>query len=1004
MGEELKRDELEAFQAKPVGVIEGKTTTNGFKVKVLSDEVGKNSFLEVFHEGVYYVCGIKELYRTEEGVYAECFVIGQGPKLPFAPASPVYLAREEHVRRALRLSNDPSTGIYVGKLKGLNCKVWLPIKRLGRIFIVGKPGSGKSYTAGVIIEELLKKGVPLLVIDVHGEYSSLKVMGDVTSEEFDVYPKSYAESVVEFGDLKVNPGADVPLEALESANPEDLVVPGQCTIINLRGLLKEEQESLVASLLEKVFQAVVEGRLRPFYCVLDEAHRFAGRERTKATDVVRRFAQEGRKFGAGLIVITQRPQLLDTTVRGLVGTWIIHRLSDPNDMRITLESGGLESEWENVIAWLESGEAVITGEAVEKIPIIVRIRPRETKHGGEGFNPLDYIAKPGHSTTARILEKLSKVTTRDTDRPQRQPISAPGLPQAFLSIAVDESAVLARMKGRLADLDLKSIELNYMPALFCEVEARVERESPPLKFSESLQRLVPIGVEVGEIDWDSTQAYGLELKDLESAELLPSPPQPGYYQRTCFNIADQKAVKKVKEELLAYAATKFVKTMYYSKKLGKFSLTGDRQAFVAECLKELAQVEQSEERDIEEKYRRSVADVEKAIDEYNERLRRLGEQYNALRYECEQLNQMLKEAKKQKKPILRLSKQLELRKSKLESIRDEMLKINAQIKALNDKKKALESERKERLRELRLKMSSLKDFDVKAAVIQPELDELSVTSFQLIWVPVYRAKITTDKGAPKEIGIWWNALNGKGFYGSCIECGAELKDASSLVLCEVCLNPLCPEHASQCAACGARVCPKDSWTCDSCSRTLCSKEPPSRCKLCEAMLCQECVERCAACGVEAALCRTHVRSCSVCGATLCEEHLKSHITRCSACSKAICEGSAEKCSVCDEPLCATCSISCAKCGRAVCREHGWTCRSCGKAFCIDEERKRCVACGSDLCTSCSCACEICGGVACKNHVHRCSSCGRLVCRNCVGESRGLLRRKLLCVDCTIRAG
>jgi hypothetical protein len=1003
MGGELGKDELEAFQSKPVGIIEGKTTTNGFKVKVLSDDVGRNSFLEVFHEGTYYVCGIKELYRTEEGIYAECFVIGQGPKLPFTPASPVYLAREENVRRALKLSDDPSTGIYVGKLKGLECKVWLPVKKLGRIFIVGKPGSGKSYTAGVIIEELLKKGIPLLVIDVHGEYSSLKVMGDVTSEEFDVYPRSYAENVVEFGDPKINPGADVSLEALGSANPEDLIVPGQCTIINLRGLLKEEQVSLVASLLEKVFQAVVEGRLRPFYCVLDEAHRFAGRERTKSTDVVRRFAQEGRKFGAGLIVITQRPQLLDTTVRGLVGTWIIHRLSDPNDMRITLESGGLESEWENVIAWLESGEAVITGEAVEKMPIIVRIRPRETRHGGEGFNPLDYVAKPSTSA-AKTLEKLSKAVVRDADKLQKQPISAPGLPQVFLPIAVDESEILAKMRERLADLDLKSIELNYMPALFCEVEARVERENPPVKFSESLQRLIPIGVEVGEINWDSTQAYGLELKDMESAELLPSPPQPGYYQKTCFNIADQKAVKKVKEELLAYAATKLVKTIYYSKKLGKFSLTSDRQAFVAECLKELAEAEQSEEKDLEEKYRRSVIEIDKAIEAYNDRLRRLGEQYNALRYECEQLNEMLKEAKKQKKPILKLSKQLELRKSKLESIRDEMLKINAQIRALNDKKKALESERKERLRELRLKMGSLKDFDVRAAVIQPELDELSVTSFQLVWIPVYRAKISADKGPSKEIGIWWNALNGKGFYGSCIECGAELRDASSIALCEVCLSPLCPEHSSQCAVCGARVCPKDSWTCDSCSRTLCSREPPSRCRLCEAMLCQECAKRCVACGDEAALCPSHVKACPVCGTTLCEEHLKDHLMRCSACSRTICEASAERCSICGEPLCTACAVPCAVCGRVLCKEHGWMCESCGKTFCVDEERKRCAVCGSDLCASCAHVCEACGGVACKDHVHRCSSCGRLICKKCIGESKGLIRKRLLCVDCAAKAG
>ncbi|MEM2724946.1 MAG: DUF87 domain-containing protein, partial [Candidatus Nezhaarchaeales archaeon] len=192
MGDKLEKSESNISYAKPVGIIEGKTTTSSFRIKILSDEVGKNSFLEIAHEGTYYVCGIKELYRTDDGVYAECFVIGQGPKLPFIPGSSVYLAKEEHIRRALKLSDDPSTGIYIGKLKALDCKIWLPIKKLGRIFIVGKPGSGKSYTAGVFIEELLKKGIPLLIIDIHGEYSSLKVMGDVTSEEFGVYPKSYA--------------------------------------------------------------------------------------------------------------------------------------------------------------------------------------------------------------------------------------------------------------------------------------------------------------------------------------------------------------------------------------------------------------------------------------------------------------------------------------------------------------------------------------------------------------------------------------------------------------------------------------------------------------------------------------------------------------------------------------------------------------------------------------------------------------------------------------------
>ncbi len=997
---------METTHAKAVGVIEGKTTTNSFKMKVLTSSIGKNSFLEVIHDGTPYVCGIKELYRTEDGIYAECYVIGQGPKLPFTPGSPVYIAKEEDVKKALKLSIDPSTGIYIGKLKGLECKVWLPIKKLGRIFIVGKPGSGKSYTAGVIVEELLKKGISILIIDVHGEYSSLKVMGDATSEEFDVYPRSYADSIIEFGNLKINPGADLSLDALETAKPEDIIVPGQCTIINLRGLLKEEQISLVASLLEKVFQAVIEGRLRPFYCVLDEAHRFAGREKAKTTDIVRRFAQEGRKFGAGLIVITQRPQLLDTTVRGLVGTWIIHRLSDPNDMRITLESGGLEREWEDEIAWLESGEAIITGEAVEKIPIIVKIRPRETKHGGEGFNPLDYAAKPTEGVAVKSLEKLSKTVIRELDKLQKQPLSALGLPQAFLPIVIDESEILAKVKSRLADfdIDITSLELNYVPTLYCEVEANIERQNPHVKYSESLQRLIPIGIEVGEVNWDSTQAYGVDLKDIESLEFLTSPPQPGYYQKTCFNISDSKTVKRVREELLAYTATKLARAIFYSKKLGKFSLTSDKQAFISECLKDIAEIEQNEEKNLEERYLQSMAEIDKAVERYKERLQRLSEQYNVLRYEYEQLYAQLKEAKKQKKPTLKLSKQLESRKNKLENIRDEMIKINAQIRALSEKKHNLEIEQKERVRELRLKVESLKKFDVKSMIIQPEEDELSISSFQLTWIPIYKAKITiSGRNISKEIGIWWNAVNGKGSYGSCSVCGTELKDPSSLAICEVCFNPVCLSHIVECQICRSHVCTKDSWTCETCMKTLCIKEPPSRCRSCEALLCQNCVRRCAICGDEIAYCSNHVKTCSICGATLCEDHYETHIMRCKDCSRIVCEVSADRCYICNEPVCQACSRVCAECGEVVCKEHSWICKTCGRTFCINEEKKVCSICGIELCPSHAYTCELCGETACRGHIYRCSLCGKLICRSCIGEVKGLLRKKVLCTECASKA-
>jgi DNA helicase HerA-like ATPase len=143
-----------------------------------------------------------------------------------------------------------------------------------------------------------------------------------------------------------NPGADIDISALESTRPEDIVSQMQCTIVNLRGLSSEQQYSIVFKVLKKLLDAIMVMQIPPFYLALDEAHLFAGRSKkgdpyVKDTlEIVRRFSQEGRKFGANMIVLTQRPQLLDMTVRSLSATWIIHRLTDPNDTRIAVESGG----------------------------------------------------------------------------------------------------------------------------------------------------------------------------------------------------------------------------------------------------------------------------------------------------------------------------------------------------------------------------------------------------------------------------------------------------------------------------------------------------------------------------------------------------------------------------------------------------------------------------------------------------------------------------------------
>lgn len=89
--------------------------------------------------------------------------------LPNAGA-PVYPADEDMITSALGLEKDQSVGIVVGTLRGSDTKAILKRSAIQRhIFIGGGIGSGKSYTRGVLAEELQMLGVPQINIDVNGE-------------------------------------------------------------------------------------------------------------------------------------------------------------------------------------------------------------------------------------------------------------------------------------------------------------------------------------------------------------------------------------------------------------------------------------------------------------------------------------------------------------------------------------------------------------------------------------------------------------------------------------------------------------------------------------------------------------------------------------------------------------------------------------------------------------------------------------------------------------------
>ena len=108
------------------------------------------------------------------------------------------------------------------------------------------------------------------------------------------------------------------------------------------------------------------GRNRPLLIAYEEAHSYLGKENTiYAKEAVERIFKEGRKFGVGAIVISQRPSELSETILAQVGTFIALRLTNSSDQSIvkSMAPDNLNSLM-NLLPALRIGEAVIVGEAI----------------------------------------------------------------------------------------------------------------------------------------------------------------------------------------------------------------------------------------------------------------------------------------------------------------------------------------------------------------------------------------------------------------------------------------------------------------------------------------------------------------------------------------------------------------------------------------------------------------------------------------------------------------
>lgn len=152
------------------------------------------------------------------------------------------------------------------------------------------------------------------------------------------------------------------------------------TILDLSGVPSELMASISGTLIKILYDGLfwgqelkVGGRSQPLLIALEEAHNYlkAG-ENSIASRTVQSIAKEGRKYGVGLFLITQRPSELDETVLSQMGSLIALRMTNTRDRAHV--SSAIQDDLHdlvNLLPSLRTGEGLVMGEAV-RIPSRVK--------------------------------------------------------------------------------------------------------------------------------------------------------------------------------------------------------------------------------------------------------------------------------------------------------------------------------------------------------------------------------------------------------------------------------------------------------------------------------------------------------------------------------------------------------------------------------------------------------------------------------------------------------
>lgn len=253
-----------------------------------------------------------------------------------------------------------------------------------QLAILGIKGSGKSYTARLLAEEMLRY-IPMTIIDIDGEYYTLR--------------EKFPQIVVMGGDH----GQPFGIARDDAAHSFRL---GVSTILDFSNMDSEQMFEYLLEYFDALWRLSnrVSDR-KPYGVLIEEAHEFIPqRSTTPIAKKLVRLAGRGRKRGFTVIYVSQRSEKVDKNSLTASDIYFLHRVSHPADVGTYAEFVPLKpKEVRQLVVGLKTGQAVVLhGETMQT----VMMRKATTTH--KGATPKLTFAKPP-----------------DPPEPVRQPIIQP---------------------------------------------------------------------------------------------------------------------------------------------------------------------------------------------------------------------------------------------------------------------------------------------------------------------------------------------------------------------------------------------------------------------------------------------------------------------------------------------------------------------------------------------------------------------------------------------------